>query len=315
VLLMMYFAGTWDADSVVNAIWGAARGTEFMQKPMAEAYVAAFSFLNWINIFAFADVLPRLARFRMTKFDKDTKQAHIMVVAGTALWATFFAMGEPFGRTVAFVIMAVHMLIVYSCGSIAVLRAHDGMVYYAVRGYFQFMGYLAGVAVLLAFQGGTRPVSAGAITFGHLVAEVAVGIVAYDFLFSWLHFSMHKVKFLHFVTSHHQHHEISTFSGRVIAGDTVNHGVLDFALQVMVNITVQNMGIFGAPKHKLARLLHNIIVTGLLVESHAGYDGFWSSHRLYPGIFGGARRHVAHHEKGKHFYQQFFCYLDDLIFK
>jgi len=128
---------------------------------------------------------------------------------------------------------------------------------------------------------------------------------------------MHKVSWVNRASQHHQHHEIARFAGRVLAGDTVNHGVLDFLLQVAVNITVQNMqlSIFGFPKHKLSKFLHNVVVTGLLVESHAGYDGFWSSHRLYPSIFGGALRHLAHHTKGKHFYQQFFCYLDDTVFR
>jgi len=284
-------------------------------RPMAEAYVAAFSFLTWINVFMFADALPGLARFRMTKFAYDTKPAHIMVVVGVLIWATFLATGEPFGRRIPFAMLTMHMLIACTAGSMRVLRAHDGMMYYTVRGYFQFMGYLAGVAVLLTFQGGQRPTSSGFITFGQLAVEVASGVVAYDFLFSWVHYAMHKVSWIQFASNHHQHHEIAKFSGRVLAGDTVNHGVMDFALQVAVNITVQNMAIFGVPKHKLARFLHNVIVTGLLVESHAGYDGFWSSHKLYPGIFGGARRHIAHHSKGKHFYQQFFCYLDDLVFK
>eukprot|EP00415_Alexandrium_ostenfeldii_P001352 UN1352 len=123
---------------------------------------------------------------------------------------------------------------------------------------------------------------------------------------------MHKV--CPHAVDHHQHHEVAKFSGRLLASDTVNHGLLDFSLQVAVNILVQNIALFGLPKHKLARFLHNVVVTGLLVESHAGYDGFWSTHRLYPGIFGGALRHVEHHRKGKQFYQQFFCYLDDMVF-
>lgn len=281
---------------------------------MAEAYVAAFSFLSWINLFMFADALPMLARFRMHKFTSDSKPAHIMLGVGVLIWATFFVIAEPFSRASALLMLVLHALAFYSAGSLTVLRAHDGMKFYAIRGYCQFMGYLAGIAILLSF-GGPRPASTGAITLGNLVLEVAFGIVAYDFLFSWLHFAMHKVHFIYGMSNHHQHHEVSKFSGRVLAGDTTNHGVIDFALQVAVNITVQNIGIFGAPKHKLARFLHNVVVTGLLVESHAGYDGFWSTHKLYPGIMGGALRHVAHHEKGKHYYQQFFCYLDDLIFR
>lgn len=315
VMLAMYLVGVWDADLLVTAVWGAAKSTEFFKKPMAEAYVAAFSFISWINLFMFADAVPGLMRFRMTKFAYDTKPAHLMVCVGVMIWATFLAIGEPFGRVLPFVMLAVHALVAGFARSWAVLRAHDGMVYYAVRGYFQFMGYLAGVAVLIRCQGGHRPASTGFITFGSLAVEIAVGLIAYDFLFSWLHYAMHKVSWVHSVSEHHQHHEISKFCGRVLAGDTVNHGVIDFTLQVAVNIFVQNMAILGAPKHKLARLLHNVVVTGLLVESHAGYDGFWSSNRLYPGVFAGARRHVEHHAKGKHYYQQFFCYLDDLVFK
>jgi len=312
-LLSMYMGGVWDADSLLASLWGAASGMEFFQRPMAEAYVAAFSFLSWINLFMFADALPGLERFRMTRFTSDTKPAHIMVVVGVLIWATFLAIGEPFGRTVAFVVFAMHLLAACLAGSFAVLRAHDGMVYYAFRGYSQFMGYLAGIAVFHMFRE-PRPASFGPIAFGRLAIEVAFGVVAYDFLFSWLHYAMHKVNWLHRASEHHQHHQISDFAGRVIAGDTVNHGVMDFALQVVVNIVVQNIAICGAPKHKLARFLHNVVVTGLLVESHAGYDGFWSSHRLYPGILAGAHRHVQHHAKGKHFYQQFFCYLDDFVF-
>jgi len=118
-----------------------------------------------------------------------------------------------------------------------------------------------------------------------------------------------------FLCDHHQHHVISGFWGRVLAFDTVNIGIIDGSLQVLTNIMVQNIGIFGLPKHKLPRLVHNVLVTGLLVESHAGYDGFWSTHNLYPWIFGGAKRHVPHHTHGAKSFQQFFCYLDDTIFR
>jgi len=278
---------------------------------MAEAYVAAFSFLGWIVLFSLADALPGLARFRMVAFASDSKPAHIVLVHGVLIWATFLAIGEPFGRAIPSAILAAHVLCAYFAGSLAVIRQHDGMGWYTLRAYLQFMGYLAGIAVFHLFK--TPSIAPwGDISAWRLFGEVAFGIVAYDFLFSFLHYSMHHrcAK----VVDHHQHHEITNFSRRLLAADTVNHGLLDFALQVGVNIVVQNIGLFGGPKHKLARFIHNIVVTGLLVESHAGYDGFWSTHRLYPGIFGGALRHVQHHTKGKGYYQQFFCYLDDFVF-
>lgn len=312
VLLVAYVGGVADLDMLIAAGWGKIGSMDFFKRAMAEAYVAAFSFLGWIVLFSLADAVPGLARFRMAGFAQDTKPAHIVVVFGVLISATFLALGEPFGRVVPAAFLLVLILCAYLAGSLAVLWAHDGMVHYTLRAYLQFMGYLAGIAVFHLFK--TPAVAPqGAITAWRLACEVAFGIFAYDFLFSWLHYSMHRF-FPRSMHDHHQHHEVSSFSGRVLAADTVNHGLLDFSLQVGANILVQNVGIFGGPKHKLARFLHNVIVTGLLVESHAGYDGFWSTHRLYPGIFGGALRHVEHHMKGKSYYQQFFCYLDDLVF-
>jgi len=312
VLLGAHAIGVVPLDPLLSAAWGRLGGMAFFRGPMAEAYVAAFSFLGWIVLFSLADALPGLARFRMVPFASDTKPAHIVAVHGVLIWATFLAVGEPFGRAVPAAILAAHLFCVLVAGSLAVLRRHDGMVWYTLRAYLQFMGYLVGIAVFHLFK---SPASApwDDIAVGRLVCEVTFGIVAYDFLFSWLHYGMHCRLLARFL-DHHQHHQISAFSRRLLAADTVNHGLLDFALQVGVNIVVQNIGVCGMPKHKLARFLHNIVVTGLLVESHAGYDGFWSSHRLYPGVFGGALRHVQHHTKGKEFYQQFFCYLDDYVF-
>mmetsp|Transcript_49106 Transcript_49106/g.129827 ORF Transcript_49106/g.129827 Transcript_49106/m.129827 type:complete len:354 (+) Transcript_49106:72-1133(+) len=311
VLLAAHVGGVADLDAPVAAGWGKIGSMDFFKKPMAEAYVAAFGFLGWIILFSLADAIPGLARFRMAGFAKDTKPAHLIVVHGALIWASFLVVGEPFGRAAPAAVLAAHVLCAYLAGSLAVLRGHDGMVWYTLRAYLQFMGYLAGIAVLHLFK--TPAASSwSAVTAGRLACEVAFGVVAYDFLFSWLHYGMHHV-FPKFV-DHHQHHQITRFSGRLLAADTVNHGLLDFALQVGVNIVVQNIPIFGTPKHKLSRFLHNIVVTGLLVESHAGYDGFWSTHRLYPGVMGGAKRHVEHHTKGKSYYQQFFCYLDDFVF-
>jgi sterol desaturase/sphingolipid hydroxylase (fatty acid hydroxylase superfamily) len=46
----------------------------------------------------------------------------------------------------------------------------------------------------------------------------------------------------------------------------------------------------------------------------AGYDCWWSMHRLFPRVIGGSRRHEIHHKYGSYGnYQQFFMYLDDFM--
>ena len=89
---------------------------------------------------------------------------------------------------------------------------------------------------------------------------------------------------------------------------------MDSALQVIVNIVVQNCSLpFFGRKHLFSRLLHNVVITYMLTEIHAGYDGFWSMHNLLPWLIGGAKRHEVHHGCGNQYFQQFFMYLDDLL--
>jgi sterol desaturase/sphingolipid hydroxylase (fatty acid hydroxylase superfamily) len=251
----------------------------------------------------------------MEKFDCDTKPLHIVMAVNSLLSATFFAYGDPFGRAVSFCLFVAHASWCWLAGTIGVIREHKGMRDYVIRMYSSFLGYLIGVFVFIKVKGGQASSDTGPISFGRLIMELLFGIVAYDFLFGCLHYGMHNITHSAAISGHRQHHEISNFAGRILASDTVNHAPVDFALQVLTNIFVQNISIFGAPKHKLARYLHNIAVTGLLVESHAGYDTPFSTHQLWPGVLAGAKRHLAHHNQGKHFYQQFFCYLDDWVFR
>ncbi|CAE8610337.1 unnamed protein product, partial [Polarella glacialis] len=76
-LLLSYWSGVWDADGMIMRSWEAFCRTEFSTRPMAEAYVAAGSFAIWIALFSLADSLPMLQRFRMTRFDRDSKPGHI----------------------------------------------------------------------------------------------------------------------------------------------------------------------------------------------------------------------------------------------
>ena len=67
--------------------------------------------------------------------------------------------------------------------------------------------------------------------------------VAYDFLFFWVHVLMHSSAAFGHATGHAQHHK---YSGEESAYRTVNHSLVDGALQVLVNIAVQRHTPWGA---------------------------------------------------------------------
>ena len=102
------------------------------------------------------------------------------------------------------------------------------------------------------------------------------------------------------------------------ASATTHHSLLDGALQVVVNVIVQQRVLCWTPgsgfrwraKHDLARLWHNIAVTYMLVECHSGYDVPWAMHRVVPGVLGGAPAHEQHHARGDVCFAQFSTYLD-----
>lgn len=145
-----------------------------------------------------------------------------------------------------------------------------------------------------------------------IVVEVLSGVVLYDFIFFWIHLGMHSAPSLAPWHKHFVHHSQTVLT----ASEVQHHSAVDASLQVLVNIVVQNIPLpmFGR-KHLMSRLLHNIIVTYMLTEIHAGYDAFWSLHNLFPGIIGGAKRHEEHHRRGNVYYQQFFTYLDDVLMR
>jgi len=149
-----------------------------------------------------------------------------------------------------------------------------------------------------------------------LLIELFLGIWAYDFIFYWLHLAMHR--FPHRWHKHEIHHELKVHpvcgTNFLSAELVVNQSLEDGTMQVLVNMLVQNMPLYwGLPKHKLSRLLHNILVTYLLSEAHSGLDLPWSMHRLCPRLLGGAYRHEYHHHRRDCCFHQFFCYLDDFF--
>lgn len=146
-------------------------------------------------------------------------------------------------------------------------------------------------------------------TVMRVIFEVITGIVLYDFLFFWIHFGMHHFPTLNRYHQHKVHHRHTVLCASVVQ----QHSAVDATLQVIVNIFVQNVSILHPRKHLLSRLLHNIIITYMLTEIHAGYDGFWSLHNLFPGLIGGALCHEVHHDNGSSNFQQFFFYLDYMM--
>lgn len=139
-----------------------------------------------------------------------------------------------------------------------------------------------------------------------LGADVLLGVVAYDCAEFAIHMALHRVDALKGL---HKRHHAQT---RLTAPETLNHGALDAAQQVVVNICVQQLSVSGGPKHALARLLHNVLVTYMLTEIHSGYDAPWSMHNVWPRACGGAKRHEVHHRDGTVYYAEFFSVLDDL---
>lgn len=93
--------------------------------------------------------------------------------------------------------------------------------------------------------------------------ELCSGVVAYDFIFFWLHYAMHVFPILSFM-NHHVHHSQRT----MCSSEVQHHSVWDGTFQVLVNVFVQRMhSPFGA-KHYLSRLLHNVLITYMLTEIH-----------------------------------------------
>lgn len=145
----------------------------------------------------------------------------------------------------------------------------------------------------------------------YLIAEVCTGIVLYDAIMFWLHWAMHELPVLkHWHARHHSCTEKS-----LEARDTLRHSLMDGSLQVLVNIVVQRCTPWGVVKSRVARVLHNVVVTWMLTESHTSspYPYIWR--RWFVGV----REHRLHHmgsslsiPYGKyHRHQQFFGHLDD----
>jgi sterol desaturase/sphingolipid hydroxylase (fatty acid hydroxylase superfamily) len=134
-----------------------------------------------------------------------------------------------------------------------------------------------------------------------LLCSVVASVAVYDFIFYWVHLALHKVPWL-LRNVHAVHHRQVQLSAR----EVVHHSLSDGVLQVGANVLA--LKLLGL--HPLARAAHNVVVTYLLTESHAGYDMPWMLHNVVPcGILGGPPRHEAHHKYGTlHYHQVRDCF-------
>ena len=100
----------------------------------------------------------------------------------------------------------------------------------------------------------------------YLIWEVISGIVLYDFLIFFWHWATHEIPFLRSV---HRRHHNSHRPGRLESRDVLRHSLVDGTVQVLINIFVQRrILLWGPVKSRLARAVHNVLVTWMLTESH-----------------------------------------------
>lgn len=281
VLFLAHALGLCDLDALVAVAWDAVLESGLCRWTMLEGMVAALSFAAWIVWFRFLDCTVA-EQFRLVPRPRLEGLPGPVQDIQKAL-GSLRALGERHKRT--------------------------------LRVWGSFPIYLGSIWLFHLVKT-PPPVETSPPSCLRLVAELFLGIWAYDFVFYWLHLSMHF--WPHAGHEHMSHHVLSggdeQFPHKFLEAEAVvNNSLFDAFLQVLTNIVVQNLPLLGLPKHKLSRLLHNVVVTYLLTESHAGLDLPWGSHRLCPAIFGGAPRHEVHHHLHKCCFHQFFKYFDDLF--
>jgi sterol desaturase/sphingolipid hydroxylase (fatty acid hydroxylase superfamily) len=167
-------------------------------------------------------------------------------------------------------------------------------------------GYMGAIYLFHCFK--TKPpLDVAPPSARRLGVEVACGIVAYDVLEFCAHLLLHRCgpRVQHVHKTHHAEARLSSF-------EVLNHSPLDALQQVALNVLVQHISPWPN-KHSLSKMVHNVMITYMLTEIHAGYDGPWCMHRVWPSIFGGAARHEVHHRDGNVYYAELFVFLDDLF--
>jgi Fatty acid hydroxylase superfamily len=105
---------------------------------------------------------------------------------------------------------------------------------------------------------------------------------------------------------HAKHHTKAV----VRASDALRLSAVEQAIDVGCSIAAVNL--VGA--HPLSRSVYNLVIVWLIVELHSGWDLPWQLQNVVPlDLWGGSRRHDAHHARGNVCYQKFFTYLDNAL--
>jgi sterol desaturase/sphingolipid hydroxylase (fatty acid hydroxylase superfamily) len=259
-------------DAAVASLWDGFQSLSWLtHQPLFEAHVAVFAFVAWIAFFE--SIHLWLPNPQRHRLDGKLP---------TNPLAGFDPRREPHKTVVPAVTYLVSIWVFQQCGGAALF----GSTHLPID----------------AFE---TP------TFARVATETAFGVFLYDLLFYPFHFWFHASRNRRWRSLHTRHHQFARQEDAAHnAVETVQNHYLDAGVQVFINICVQHISPFGV-KHPLSRVLHNLMVTYLLSESHSGYDLPFQSHRLFPTVFGGAPRHELHHQRGDACYHQFFMWLDD----
>ena len=232
------------------------------------------------------------------------QQSTCSALIATGSWKLGWTL-EPLVATMAFVIFTRLFRFGEQRASHSMFAAPH---HFTIRGAGSLVSYWLGVALWVTVV--PKPVGApigcptDAADAVRLALEVCCGIFFYDFIFFWLHLLMHTSSTVAWLAHHEQHHK---YAADESGFRTVNHSLIDGTFQVLVNILVQRHTPWGAPKSLLARLLHNVILIEVLVESHTSS----ARPRIARRLFAGVDRHCQHHRNGGGPpYQQLFGHLD-----
>ncbi|XP_070708034.1 cholesterol 25-hydroxylase-like protein [Pempheris klunzingeri] len=164
--------------------------------------------------------------------------------------------------------------------------------------------HLMFILPLTLIHGYLRPIqlTPQAPALPHLLAQVLVCLLLFDFQsFIW-HLLHHRVPWL-YCTFHKVHHTNTSPS----ALTTEHSGAWEMlSLGFFASTTPVLLGC-----HPLTELAFFLLNMWLSVEDHCGYDLPWATHHLVPlGLYGGARHHDLHHLKSKYNYAPYFTHWD-----
>ena len=382
--LWLHPAGREAMDLLVADLWSTLHGWAPLHHPLAEAVVATLGFWFAGTFFETMHLWwPGADAFRIDSRKTASKKANAESSSAGAPSPSPAPPRRPR----------------------AVFRSLAFFLWTKVGGSIVYLGAVAAYHALVRAKPPLPPADAPP-SAAQLATEVLFGLWLYDLLFTPVHLFLHWCNkpcannddssdgstprggsiasfgrqlrsALGRLFNHRVHHEMR---GTLAAGATVHHSFVDGALQVAVNVAVQQcspwvgkslapssfsscggavcdaayaaaaaaaaaaanttgggggrgggggwglltttaqwgclgrcLGHWPCPKHSLSRFAHNVAVTWLLCEAHSGYDLPWMTHRLWPAVCGGAKRHNAHHNRGTVYFQQFFCYIDDFL--